>query len=87
LIGLFDQAPILREGMTDIPADRLENMHKAYELTEALLDNSDYLVDDSLTLADISCLATLSTAMRLIPIDAVKYVESIRFLLHLCVIL
>jgi glutathione S-transferase len=58
--------------MTEIPADRMENMHKAYELTEALLASSDYLVDDTLTLADISCLATLSTAMRLIPIDAVK---------------
>jgi glutathione S-transferase len=62
--------------MCEIPADRLENMNKAYELTEALLNNNEYLVDDSLTLADISCLATLSTAMRLIPVNAVKYALS-----------
>jgi glutathione S-transferase len=55
-----------------MPKDRVEYIRKAYGLLEAVLKNHDYLVGNSLTLADISSIATISSIGGVVPIDADK---------------
>jgi glutathione S-transferase len=66
------QEPILYNGSPDMPEDRVEYIRKAYGLLEAVLKNHDYLVGNSLTLADISSIATISSIGGVVPIDADK---------------
>jgi glutathione S-transferase len=66
------QEPILYNGSPDMPEDRVEYIRKAYGLLEAVLKNHDYLVGNSLTLADISSIATISSIGGVVPIDAIK---------------
>jgi glutathione S-transferase len=58
-----------------MPTDKVENIQKAYGLLEAVLKDHDYLVGNSLTLADISSIATISVVAEaggIVPIDADK---------------
>lgn len=63
--------PILLGG-SDIPAEKAAYMDTAYQLLEDTLTDS-YITGSSLTIADFSCAATVSTAMGLIPMDEQKY--------------
>lgn len=53
--------------------EQLANFDEAYGIVEAYLKKSPYLVGDHPTLADISCVATISTMNLLRPINAEKY--------------
>lgn len=57
-------------GSPDMPEDRVEYIRKAYGLLEAVLENHDYLVGNSLTLADLASIATVSSSV--VDIDADK---------------
>lgn len=47
-------------------------MQKAYKLLEdTLIDN--YIVGDSMTIADFSCVTTVSTVMGAVPLDEDKH--------------
>ncbi|XP_062547683.1 glutathione S-transferase 1-like [Armigeres subalbatus] len=67
----FVVEPILMGG-SDIPLEKIALMDAAYQLLEdSLVD--DYLASNSLTIGDLGCVATISTAMGLIPMDRDKY--------------
>ncbi|XP_055596788.1 glutathione S-transferase 1-like [Uranotaenia lowii] len=74
--------PIFYKGSAEVPQEKLDAIHGAYDLLEATLQ-SDFLVGNSLTLADISCSTSLSTLATLFPIDAGKCPKLVAYLKHL----
>uniref|UniRef100_A0A2M3ZGK7 glutathione transferase n=1 Tax=Anopheles braziliensis TaxID=58242 RepID=A0A2M3ZGK7_9DIPT len=68
----FYVEPILYHGSPDTPQDKIDNLYRAYQLLNDTIV-SDYIVGNSLTLADISCIATISSMHAFFPIDAGKY--------------
>ncbi|XP_029709232.1 glutathione S-transferase 1 [Aedes albopictus] len=74
--------PIFYHGFPEVPQDKLTAIHGAYDLLEATLQ-SDYLVGNSLTLADVSCSTSLSTLNALFPVDAGKCPKLVAYLQRL----
>ncbi|XP_058815243.1 glutathione S-transferase 1-like [Topomyia yanbarensis] len=72
-------SPMFYQGCPEVPADKLAAIYDAYDLAEATL-RSDYLVGDSLTLADISCSTSLVTLNTLFPVDADKCPKLVAYL-------
>ncbi|EDS27666.1 glutathione-s-transferase theta, gst [Culex quinquefasciatus] len=64
--------PILYFGSGESPQSKIDYLYKAYELLNDTLVN-DYIVGNSLTLADLSCIASIASINALFPIDATKY--------------
>lgn len=54
------------------PAD-VEKVVEAYDVLEKYLESSKYFAGDSLTVADFSIVATLSTIEIMVPLDGSKY--------------
>ncbi|XP_053677664.1 glutathione S-transferase 1-like [Anopheles nili] len=77
--------PVFYWGQTEIPQEKIDSVLKAYELLEATLTNAgtDYLVGNSLTLADISVSTSLSTLNVLFPADATKHPKVLAYLKRL----
>lgn len=68
----FYLEPILYYGSGEAPQDKIEYLYKAYQLLNDTLV-SDYIVGNKLTLADLSCIASISSIHAIFPIDAAKY--------------
>uniref|UniRef100_T1E824 glutathione transferase n=1 Tax=Anopheles aquasalis TaxID=42839 RepID=T1E824_ANOAQ len=68
----FYLEPILYDGSPDTPQDKIDNLYRAYQLLNDTLV-SDFIVGNSLTLADLSCIASISSMHAIFPIDAGKY--------------
>ncbi|KXJ72418.1 hypothetical protein RP20_CCG018086 [Aedes albopictus] len=64
--------PIFYNGGTEIPTEKVEYMQKSYKLLEDTLVN-DYVVGNSMTIADFSCVSTISTVMSVVPLDKDKH--------------
>uniref|UniRef100_A0A182PZ39 glutathione transferase n=1 Tax=Anopheles epiroticus TaxID=199890 RepID=A0A182PZ39_9DIPT len=68
----FYLEPILYYGSTETPQEKIDNLYRAYELlNDTLVD--DYIVGSQLTLADLSCVASISSMHAIFPIDGAKY--------------
>ncbi|XP_053692127.1 uncharacterized protein LOC128740592 [Sabethes cyaneus] len=68
----FYLEPILYYGSTETPQDRIDYLYKAYQLLNDTL-TSDYIVGNNLTLADLSCVASIASMHAIFPIDVTKY--------------
>lgn len=64
--------PILLRGCAEMPADKTEYIEKAYQLLEDTLVD-EYVVGNSPTIADFSCISTISSLMGVIPVEQSKY--------------
>ncbi|XP_058168620.1 glutathione S-transferase 1-like [Anopheles ziemanni] len=64
--------PILYGGSSEVPQHKIDYMKKGYELLDGALTD-DYIVGNELTLADISCIATVDTMDIFFPMDRSKY--------------
>lgn len=76
LFVLFKQLQhlIFQEEVPELPSALIEQLHKAYDLLEQLLDGRNYLAGQLLTIADFSIVATLSTLhLSYAPVDAARY--------------
>lgn len=68
------QRLVFEEHVTELPKDRLEQLHEAYALLELLLAEQQYLAGSQLTIADFSIVATLSTLqLTYAPLEATRY--------------
>nr|AEJ87232.1 glutathione s-transferase E4 [Anopheles stephensi] len=68
----FYLEPILYFGSTETPQEKIDNLYRAYQLlNDTLVD--DYLVGSQMTLADLSCVASVASMHAIFPIDATKY--------------
>nr|AEJ87245.1 glutathione s-transferase E5 [Anopheles plumbeus] len=64
--------PMLYGGSSEVPQRTIDYMKKGYELlNDALVD--DYIVGNGMTLADLSCIATVDTMDVFFPMDRSKY--------------
>ena len=68
----FFQEPIFYFWSPDLPQEKVDYIYKAYQLVEDTL-KTDYLVGNTLTLADLSCITSLSSMNALFSIDDTKY--------------
>ncbi|XP_043643212.1 glutathione S-transferase 1 [Drosophila teissieri] len=69
----FIVEPVIYFGVGEVPADRVAYLQKAYDGLEHCLAGGDYLVGDKLTIADLSCIASVSTAEAFAPIEAEQF--------------
>uniref|UniRef100_A0A023EK58 glutathione transferase n=1 Tax=Aedes albopictus TaxID=7160 RepID=A0A023EK58_AEDAL len=68
----FYLEPILYYGSPDTPQDKIDYLYKAYQLlNDTLVD--EYIVGNGMTLADLSCIASIASYHAIFPIDAAKY--------------
>ncbi|EAT40303.1 AAEL007962-PA [Aedes aegypti] len=68
----FYLEPILYYGSPDTPQDKIDYACKAYQLlNDTLVD--EYIVGNRMTLADLSCIASIASYHAIFPIDAAKY--------------
>ncbi|EDW48471.1 glutathione S-transferase 1 [Drosophila sechellia] len=65
----FIVEPVIYFGAGEVPTDRVAYLQKAYDGLEYCLAGGDYLVGDKLTIADLSCIASVSTAEAFAPIE------------------
>ncbi|XP_055635894.1 glutathione S-transferase 1-like [Toxorhynchites rutilus septentrionalis] len=75
--------PIFYQGCGEVPTEKLNAIHGAYDLLEGALQQSDYLVGISLTLADISVSTSLATLHALFPVDAQKCPKLVAYIKRL----
>ncbi|EDW36411.1 GL17783 [Drosophila persimilis] len=69
----FIVEPVIYFGVSDVPADRVVYLQKAYDGLEHCLASGPYLAGDKLTIADLCCIASVSTAEAFAPLEAAKY--------------
>lgn len=60
--------------------DQEEEVNKIYKTWEIFLQNGDFLVGDSMTVADLSCIPLVTSFNDLIPIDEDKFPKLINFI-------
>ncbi|XP_033222659.1 glutathione S-transferase 1-like [Belonocnema kinseyi] len=61
--------PIFLFGDTNAPEEKIQKINNAYDVLEKLLEGRNWLVGDCYTLADISCVSTMSAYTALRPLD------------------
>ncbi|XP_058445978.1 glutathione S-transferase 1-like [Malaya genurostris] len=64
--------PILYCGSSESPQAKIDYLYKAYELLNDTLVN-DYIVGNKLTLADLSCIASIAAIDAIFPFDKNTY--------------
>lgn len=60
-------------GVTEVPAKSVKNMQKCWSIMENFLNNGTFLCGNDMTIADISCIATLTSMDSFSPIESSKY--------------
>lgn len=63
-------------GKYDIPEEKIEMLNNTFEILEKCLEGKKWLVGNSNTLADISCVSTLSSLMALRPLDKYPNIQN-----------
>ncbi|XP_019878058.1 glutathione S-transferase 1 [Aethina tumida] len=64
---------IVIENEKEIPTKKISAITEAYRLLDTFLKDRPYLSGDCLTIADLCCVATVSTATIITPISTEKY--------------
>lgn len=64
---------VIFSGGYEVPQDKLDPLFAALDLLETFLQNDNYLVGNSVTLADFCCAPTVITMELVITIDVDKY--------------
>lgn len=72
--------PVIYEGAADLPKEKVDYIVKTYDAVENYLKTSEFLCGDKLTIADLCCLASLSSVCKVAPIDAEKYPKFTKWL-------
>lgn len=72
--------PILYHKSTDLPQEKIEYMRSQWEIMERFLEKSQYLCGDEMTIADLCCIATVSSIDEIVTIDARKYPKFLQWI-------
>lgn len=72
--------PILYSGGYEVSEEKVTFMQKAWPILEAFLDQGEYICGDSLTIADLCCVATIRSMDKYAPIDPTKYTRTLAWL-------
>ncbi|XP_061394187.1 glutathione S-transferase 1-like [Musca vetustissima] len=65
--------PILFFGCTEVSEDKIANLVKCWEIMEGFLQDHPYVCGDNMTIADLCCVATISSCNEVVPIDESKF--------------
>ncbi|KPU76197.1 uncharacterized protein Dana_GF11968 [Drosophila ananassae] len=79
----FIVEPVIYFGVGEVPADRVAYLQRAYDGLEHCLANGPFLTGDQLTIADLSCIASVSTAEAFAPIEADKFPKLVEWVKRL----
>lgn len=60
-------------GGSEVPKEKIDGLHSALELLETFLTDSQYLVGNQLTVADLACLTTVTAFELHFSIEANRY--------------
>ncbi|XP_050293857.1 glutathione S-transferase 1-like isoform X2 [Anthonomus grandis grandis] len=64
---------IVVENEKEIPTEKISSLTESYKILDSILENKNFLTGDNLTVADLCCVATVSTATVITPISTEKY--------------
>ncbi|KRT81338.1 Glutathione S-transferase [Oryctes borbonicus] len=64
---------ILVKDEKEISIDNIRSLQETYNYLEKILDKTEYLTGDTLTIADLCCVASVSSAAIIIPLSSEKY--------------
>ncbi|CAD7083155.1 unnamed protein product [Hermetia illucens] len=64
---------VLYQNNPNIPQEKLDDLSEAYGFLDTFLTKSQYLSGPSMTIADLCCIATTSSAQGLVAVDSKKY--------------
>lgn len=76
----FLYEPVLYKGSPDCPMDKIAYIQVCYDILEGFLKNSPYLCGPELTIADFSCVSTVTSVNGAAPIDPSKYPKLVSWL-------
>ncbi|XP_055589444.1 uncharacterized protein LOC129741721 [Uranotaenia lowii] len=75
----FYVEPILYTDSSDTPQYKIDYLYKAYQLlNDTIVD--DFIVGNSMTLADLSCIASIASMHAIFPADAGQYPNLVRWI-------
>lgn len=75
---LFEPIWVMKS--SEMPEERVNYLRTSYDIMERFLAKSPYLCGDELTIADLCCVATVSSITRLIPLDLSKHAKLIEWI-------
>lgn len=73
----FLYEPVWMLKFTELPEERVNYIRTAFDIMERFLEKSPYLCGDDLTIADLCCVATISSTTRILPLDPIKHAKLI----------
>lgn len=65
--------PVFYEKYAEMPEEKIDGIRSQWEIMEGFLENNLYLCGDEMTIADLCCIATVSSLTEIATIDAEKY--------------
>ncbi|XP_049547749.1 glutathione S-transferase 1-like [Anopheles darlingi] len=71
--------PVIYAGKSYFHSDRIEHIRKAYRLLEDTLVD-DFLVGKAMTIADFSCISSISSLIGVVPLDEEKFPKVARWI-------
>lgn len=69
----FLYEPVIFSGSTDCSVDKIAYVQKCYEILEGFLKDQTYLCGNELTIADLCCVATVTSVNDVAHIDEFKF--------------
>lgn len=69
----FVAKPMWMQDCHQVPKEKSEYIIEGYDLCEAFLKESDFMVGNKVTIADFSTVATVSSLIGIIPLNETKY--------------
>lgn len=76
----FLYEPVIYEGAAELPKAKIAYIAKTFDAVENYLKSGEFICGDKMTIADLCCLASLSSVDSIIPIDAGKYPKFTKWL-------
>lgn len=76
----FLYEPIIYNGSSELPADRVQYIQSSWDILERFLKDSPFVCGDEMTIADLCLVATTSSATEIVPLDPTKHSNIIKWI-------
>lgn len=71
---------VIRCGASEMPSDKIDAIHQAFEILEKFVTNDSYLVGNVLTVSDICAAVTVTSLEAFVEVDTKKYPHIVAWL-------
>lgn len=72
--------PVWKLKAKELPEERINYVRTTYDILERFLANSPYLCGDDLNVADLCCVASISSIIRVVPLDTTEHAKVIEWM-------